>query len=81
MEGNRKEMHTKEPSDLKNYGIDFEPKLSDEVKWALHAKTSGIVSPYEMTIALCENANTNAANKKANVQIAELFCFFLPLTL
>lgn len=50
----------------------IEPKLSDEVKWALHAKTSGIVSPYEMTIALCENANTNGVNFRFNSEVTAI---------
>lgn len=39
--------------------IKLEPNISDAVVGALHAKTSGIVSPYEVTIALAENACTN----------------------
>lgn len=37
----------------------IEGNVSDEVIGALHAKTSGIVSPYEVTIALAENASVN----------------------
>ena len=36
-----------------------EPYISKEVKWALKVPSSGIVSPYEMTIAYAENACTN----------------------
>ena len=38
---------------------ELEPNVSGEVVAALYAETSGIVSPYEMTIALAENAATN----------------------
>ena len=37
----------------------MEPNVSGEVVAALYAETSGIVSPYEMTIALAENAAVN----------------------
>ncbi len=37
----------------------LEPYVSEEVVGALYAKTSGIVSPYEMAIAYAENAATN----------------------
>ena len=38
---------------------EMEPNVSEEVVAALYAETSGIVSPYEMTIALAENACDN----------------------
>ena len=38
---------------------EMEPNVSGEVVAALYAETSGIVSPYEMTIALAENAAVN----------------------
>ena len=37
----------------------IEPNLSKEVKYALYITDSGIVSPYEMCIAMAENAATN----------------------
>ncbi len=37
----------------------IEPNVSSEVKYALYVKDSGIVSPYEMCIAMAENAATN----------------------
>lgn len=37
----------------------LEPNISDKVIGALYAKTSGIVSPYEMCIAYAENAAVN----------------------
>ncbi|MDE6276030.1 MAG: NAD(P)/FAD-dependent oxidoreductase [Clostridia bacterium] len=38
---------------------ELEPNISDKVVGALYAKTSGIVSPYEMCIAYAENAAVN----------------------
>ncbi len=37
----------------------LEPSLSKEVLCALHAKTSGLTSPYEMTYALADHAAVN----------------------
>ena len=36
-----------------------EPKLTEDVKYALYAPTSGIVCPFEMTLAFAENAYGN----------------------
>ncbi|SHJ89151.1 glycerol-3-phosphate dehydrogenase [Clostridium amylolyticum] len=41
--------------------IKMEPNLSDGIVAALYASTGGIVCPYEMTIALAENAYDNGA--------------------
>jgi Predicted dehydrogenase len=38
---------------------EMEPNISKDVVAALYAPTGGIVCPYEMTIALAENAHTN----------------------
>lgn len=38
---------------------EMEPSLSDEVVYALHAPTGGIVCPFGLTIALAENAAEN----------------------
>lgn len=52
-------------SDLKILSGDevraMEPHVNKNVKNALYAPTSGIVSPYEMAIAYAENAATNGA--------------------
>lgn len=37
----------------------IEPELTDDVKWALYCKGAGICSPYEMAIAMAENAIKN----------------------
>lgn len=47
----------------------MEPKVSDGAKYALYAPTSGVVSPYEMTIALAENAYTNGVQFKLNEKV------------
>lgn len=41
--------------------LEFEPGLSDDVYAALHAPSSGIVCPFEMTLAFAENAYANGA--------------------
>ena len=40
----------------------IEPAITDNIVGALYAKTSGIVSPYEMAIAYAENAAVNGCN-------------------
>ncbi len=44
--------------------VKMEPNLSDNVAGALYAPTGGIVCPFNMTIALAENANTNGVEFK-----------------
>ncbi|WP_411680576.1 NAD(P)/FAD-dependent oxidoreductase [Clostridium thailandense] len=46
-----------------------EPNISDEVVAAMHAPTGGIVCPYEMTIALAENAFTNGVDFKFETKL------------
>ncbi|MDV3426006.1 MAG: NAD(P)/FAD-dependent oxidoreductase [Bacillota bacterium] len=41
--------------------FEMEPNLNSNVKAALYAKTGAIVSPYEMTAAMAENAYINGA--------------------
>lgn len=47
----------------------MEPNLSESVVGALFAPTGGIVCPYEMTIALAENAFTNGAEFKFDSKV------------
>lgn len=47
----------------------MEPNLSDEVVAALYAPTGGIVCPYEMTIALAENASTNGVEFRFETEV------------
>ena len=49
--------------------IEMEPNLSSEVVAALHAPTGGIVCPYEMTIALAENAYDNGVEFKLEREV------------
>jgi glycerol-3-phosphate dehydrogenase len=46
-----------------------EPNLSAEVKYALFAPTSGIVCPFEMTLAFAENALENGAEFKLSTMV------------
>lgn len=48
------------------------PSVSGEVVYALHAKTSGIVSPYEMAIAYAENAAANGAAFERNKTVTAI---------
>lgn len=41
---------------------EMEPKLSDDVTAAMWAPTAGITCPYELTIAMSENARANGAD-------------------
>ena len=89
MEGNRKEMHTKEPSDLKNYGIDFEPKLSDDVTLndlmdALNkflenkSKNKPLntkITSKEYSVSKRSSEIRNIIKKKKKIEFSELFDF------
>ncbi len=44
----------------------IEPNITKDVKCGLYAKKSGIVSPYEMCIAMFENAKANGVEFKFN---------------
>lgn len=44
--------------------IELESNINSDVVGALHVKTSGIVSPYEMTLAFAENAVENGVEFK-----------------
>lgn len=50
----------------------IEPNVSKEVVKGLYAKTSGIVSPYEMCIALAENSHTNGVEFEFEKEIINL---------
>lgn len=47
----------------------LEPMVSDEAYGALHAKDVGITSPYEMAIALAENAVHNGVTMKLGYEV------------
>lgn len=50
----------------------LEPKLSDKITRALHAPTSAIVSPYELTIAAYENFLHNGGAVKLNSAVTNI---------
>lgn len=47
----------------------LEPALSAEVKWALEVPSSGIVDPWELTIALAETAARNGVTFQLNTEV------------
>jgi glycerol-3-phosphate dehydrogenase len=49
--------------------LELEPNINDNVYAALYAPTGGIVCPYEMTIALAENAATNGVEFKLDTEV------------
>ncbi len=51
---------------------EMEPNISKEVVEGLYAKDSGIVSPYEMCIAMAENAASNGVNFSFNKEVHEI---------
>lgn len=50
----------------------LEHNISDEAVAALYAPSSGIVCPYEMTVALAENACENGAEFKFNTEVINI---------
>ncbi|MBD3197549.1 MAG: FAD-dependent oxidoreductase [Candidatus Lokiarchaeota archaeon] len=50
----------------------MEPNLTDEVIAVLHAPSAGIVSPYEMTFALAENAAMNGVKFFRNHEVIKI---------
>ncbi|WP_312710887.1 NAD(P)/FAD-dependent oxidoreductase [Proteiniclasticum ruminis] len=48
---------------------ELEPELTHDVKWALYCKGAGICSPYEMAIAMAENAIRNGVTLKLEHQV------------
>jgi len=49
-----------------------EPNLNDTVKGALYAPTCGIISPWELTIALAENAVDNGVELLLNNEVQDI---------
>ncbi|WP_392485991.1 NAD(P)/FAD-dependent oxidoreductase [Haloimpatiens sp. FM7315] len=52
--------------------LEMEPNVSSKVVAALYVKNSGIVCPYEMTIALAENAYENGAEFIFNWDVVDI---------
>jgi len=51
---------------------ELEPNLSKDLKWGLLCEGAGVCSPYEMAIALAENAITNGAELKLESEVKAL---------
>lgn len=49
--------------------VEMEPNISDIAVAALYAPTAGIVCPFNLNIALAENANTNGVEFRFNTQV------------
>jgi glycerol-3-phosphate dehydrogenase len=52
--------------------LEKEPNLSEEVVGALWAPTAGIISPWELAIALAENAMENGAELKLSTEVTDI---------
>lgn len=52
--------------------LEMEPNLNPEILGALYAPTGGIISPWEMAIALCENAIENGAELFLNKEVKDM---------
>ena len=52
--------------------LKLEPNLSDNVKYALLANTGAIICPFEMNVALAENAVQNGAEVILNTEVKEI---------
>ncbi len=50
----------------------MEPNLTDDVVGVLHAPSAGVTSPYEMTIALAENAAMNGVKFFRNHKVSRI---------
>lgn len=89
LENKRKEMHTKEPSDLKNYGIDFESKLSDDVTLSdlmdalnrflenrdKNKPLNTKITSKEYSVSRRSNEIRDIIKKKKKIEFSELFDF------
>ncbi len=63
--------HEKEDIDLiyQDKIKELEPEINDDVEVAFYCKSVGVASPYEMTIALAENAIENGVELKLNSEV------------
>jgi glycerol-3-phosphate dehydrogenase len=52
--------------------LEMEPNISNKVIGALYARTGGIVSPYEYTIALAENGVANGGEILLNSEVVKI---------
>jgi glycerol-3-phosphate dehydrogenase len=51
---------------------DIEPMISDNICGALYAPSAGIISPYELTIALAENAVINGVQIELSTRVIDI---------
>lgn len=63
-------------NDLSIIGADeirkMEPELSKDIKWALYCKGAGVCSPYEMAIAMAENAINNGVHLELENEVISI---------
>jgi len=52
--------------------LEIEPNIADEVEYGLYAPTAAIVSPYQMTVALAEQAAINGVKFELNCKIEKI---------
>ena len=52
--------------------LDMEPNIADDVYAALYAPTAGIVCPFELNIALAENAYINGVEFKFDTEVKDI---------
>ena len=51
---------------------EMEPNLEDDICAALYAPSAGIVCPFNLNIALAENANVNGVEFKFDTEVTDL---------
>ncbi|SDA40009.1 glycerol-3-phosphate dehydrogenase [Butyrivibrio sp. INlla18] len=56
----------------KEEALELEPNLSDNVEGALLAPTGGIICPFELNIAMAENANVNGVEFRLNTEVEDI---------
>ncbi|WP_053955371.1 NAD(P)/FAD-dependent oxidoreductase [Inediibacterium massiliense] len=52
--------------------LNMEPNINQDIKGALYAPTAGIVSPWELAVALAENAMDNGVELKLNSEVTDI---------
>ena len=52
--------------------VEMEPNINPEVKYALYCRGAGVTSPYEMAIAMMENAIENGVELKLNKEVVAI---------
>lgn len=52
--------------------MEMEPNINPEVKYALYCEGAGVTSPYEMAIAMMENAIHNGVELQLNTKVTSI---------